>query len=291
MSCTCSTYARLAAPISRRSAGCSDERAQRFDERFLRRGHDRHTDAEAGRAPVDDLGLQVGEHGLAERHRLEREDAVPARVQLVDDDVGPRVAGARLLVGHAFDDVEVDRQLLARLDHVAGALLLAVRRRVHDERPRVVGRRDGCELAQVEPGRDDVRLGHPADRVEAADDLRVRAFAVRELLGRLAADVGAEVVEDALLAQQRAAAGTASTSGSASGRSRSGRCRSAARAARTRRTAARASPAAARAGRGSSPLRDGACRARRRRGARRSPSAGAPARSPTGCRRCSPGSA
>ena len=190
-------------------------------------------------APLDDVGLQIGDDGLAERHRLEREDAVPAGVQLVDDDVGARVALARDVVGHAFDDVEVDRQLRARLDHVLRALLLAVRRRVHDERARVVARRDGRERAQVEARRDDVRLGHPADRVVGADDLGVGPLAEGELGGRLAANVGAEVVEDALLAQQRGAAGTAPTSESASGRSRSGRCRSAAPAARTPRPAAR----------------------------------------------------
>src|SRR5581483_10208940 len=38
--------------------------------------------------------------------------------------------------------------------------------------------------------------------VVRADDLRVRALAERQVLRRLAADVGAEVVEEALLAQQ-----------------------------------------------------------------------------------------
>ena len=58
----------------------------------------------------------------------------------------------------------------------------------------------GVNGAQVEPGRDHLRVRHPAERVERADDLRVGAPAVRELLRRLAADVGAEVVEDGLLA-------------------------------------------------------------------------------------------
>ena len=45
-------------------------------------------------------------------------------------------------------------------------------------------------------------LGHPADRVEAADDLGAGLLPVRELLGRLAADVRAEVVHDRALAKR-----------------------------------------------------------------------------------------
>ena len=128
-----------------------------------------------------------------------------------------------------------------RLDHVARCpSSRGSTARARRAAARIVGRRHRRERPQVEPGRDHVRLGHPADRVVGADDLRVGALAERELGGRLAADVGAEVVEDALLAKQRAGAGTAATSGSASARSRSGRCRSAAPAARRRRTAARA---------------------------------------------------
>ena len=145
-------------------------------------------------------GSRWADDRLAERHRLEREDAVPAGVQLVDDDVGPGVALARLLVVDALDDVELDRQLLARLDHEARALLLAVRGGVDDQRARAVARRLHGERAQVEARRYDVRPGHPAQGGVGADDLGVRALAVGQLLGRLAADVGAEVVEDAPLA-------------------------------------------------------------------------------------------
>ena len=115
-----------------------DERPQRVDERVGGRRHDRQPDAVALGAALDDVGLQVGDDRLAERHRLEREDAVPAGVQLVDDDVGACVPLAGDVVRHAFDDVELDRQLLAGLDHESRALLLAVRRRVHDERSRGV---------------------------------------------------------------------------------------------------------------------------------------------------------
>ena len=139
---------------------------------------------------------------LAECHRLEREDTVPAGPQLVDDDVRSPVACPGLFVWHAFDDVEFDVELVARVDHELGAFLLAIRRRVHDERPCAVGWRDWGELAQIEPRWNDVCFGNPADRVVGAHDLGVRALAERELLTRLAANVRAEVVEDALLAQR-----------------------------------------------------------------------------------------
>ena len=99
MSCTCSTYARLAAPISRsergapRRAGAGRPTSVSFvagtsgtstPKRRLRCSHD--------------LRLEEADDRLAERHRLEREDAVPAGVELVDDDVGARVALARLVV-------------------------------------------------------------------------------------------------------------------------------------------------------------------------------------------------
>ena len=130
-----------------------DERAQRVDERLLRRGHDRDADAVALGARLDDVRLEVRDDRLAERHRLEREDAVPAGVQLVDDDVGARVALARLGVRDALDDLELDRELRAGLDHVRRALLLAVRGRVDDERPRRVRRRaSACTRLRSRPG-------------------------------------------------------------------------------------------------------------------------------------------
>ena len=44
-------------------------------------------------------------------------------------------------------------------------------------------------------------VGHPPDRVVGADDARTRTLRPRELLGRLAADVGAEEVQHRLLAE------------------------------------------------------------------------------------------
>ena len=127
---------------------------------------------------------------------------MPAGVELVDDDVRSRVARPGLLMRHALDDVEVDGQLRAGVDDELGSLLLAVRRRVHDERPWAVRRGPWNELAQVEARRDDVCLGHPARRIVGADDLGVRAFAEGELVARLAADVRSQIVKDALLPQR-----------------------------------------------------------------------------------------
>ena len=47
-----------------------------------------------------------------------------------------------------------------------------------------------------------MRVGHPADRVVRADDARPGTLRPRELLGRLAADVGAEEVQHGLLAER-----------------------------------------------------------------------------------------
>ena len=291
MSCTCSTYARLAAPISRRSAGCSTSGRSASTSVSGGRGHDRDADAEALGAALDDVGLQVRDDGLAERHRLEREHAVPAGVQLVDDDVGAGVALARLLVRDALDDVELDGScahasitccvpFFSRFDGActtSGRALSDGGTGVNSRRSSPVGRR-----APRAPS---------GSRRRSRRSRRRRACRSASSLGRLAADVGAEVVEDALLAAARAAAGTGSTSARASGRSRSGRRRSAARAVRTRRTAAqplRQRPVAVERPVGLVVERS---RARRRRAARRRPSAAAPGRSPTGCPRCSRGSA
>ena len=63
---------------------------------------------------------------------------MPAGVELVDDDVGPVVALARLVVRKPLDELELDRELRARRDQVLGALARAVRRRVQDDRTLVV---------------------------------------------------------------------------------------------------------------------------------------------------------
>ena len=139
-----------AAPIRCRSSG----RRQLSDpiaERLFRDRDDRDLDAERALGLLDRLGPQVAQDRLAERHRLEREDPVPAGVQLVDHDVGALVPAARLVVAQALDDVELDVQALARLDDVLGALASAAGRRMQDDRaaraPRAAARRTGAGRA------------------------------------------------------------------------------------------------------------------------------------------------
>ena len=73
-------------------------------------------------AARDRLLVQEGDDRLAERHALDREEAVPAGVQLVDDDVGLAVALERLVVVEALDEDEVGVEALARGEHVLGSL-------------------------------------------------------------------------------------------------------------------------------------------------------------------------
>ena len=122
---------------------------------------------------------------LAERHRLDREDAVPAGVQLVDDHVRVPVALERLAVVEPFDDLELDVELLARRDDVLGALARARRRRVQHDGTLAVCRRRRLDRAHVDPRRDHLRVRHPADRVVGADDARARALRPGELLAGL----------------------------------------------------------------------------------------------------------
>ena len=153
------------------------------------------------RAP-DGLLVEERDDRLAERHALDREQAVPARVELVDDDVGVPEALERLLVMEPLDDLEIGVEAFDRRDHVLGALASPRRGRVQDHGPRAVGRRRGGDPRDIDPGREHLRLGHPADRVVAADDLGAGLLAVRELLRGLAANVRAEVVHDGLLPEQ-----------------------------------------------------------------------------------------
>ena len=60
--------------------------------------------------------------------------------------------------------------------------------------------RYGLDRGEVDPGRDDLSFRDPPRGIVGADDLRVSQTAVGELLGRLAADVRADEVEDGLLA-------------------------------------------------------------------------------------------
>ena len=112
-----------------------DEGAELLDEVVLRRAHDRHLDAERLLGLADGILVERGDDRLTEGHPLDREDPVPVAEHLVDDDVRLLVALERVLVANAVDDVEVDRELLAGLDHAVGAFLLEVRRSVHDPHP------------------------------------------------------------------------------------------------------------------------------------------------------------
>jgi hypothetical protein len=86
-----------------------DERAQLLHEVVLRRADDRHPDAEGLLGSAHGVLVQRRHDRLAQRHPLDREDAVPVPQKLVDDDVGLLVALERLLVAHAVHDVELDR--------------------------------------------------------------------------------------------------------------------------------------------------------------------------------------
>src|SRR5919198_2115054 len=172
------------------------ELAEAVGERLLRHGDDRDADAEGLLGAADRLVVEERDDGLAERHRLDREEAVPPRVQLVDDDVRALVAAAGFLVGKALDDVEGEAELAAGGDDVLGSLARAAGGSVEDEWARGVRGRCGAVRRQVEPRRHDLRLGNPADRVVGADDLRAGETAVGELGGGPAANVGAEEVED-----------------------------------------------------------------------------------------------
>ncbi len=182
--------------------GRLDERPQRLDERLPGRVHERDLDAEGLLRALDRVLVQRGHDRLAERHRLDREQPVPARVELVDDDVGPLVALARLVVMQPLDDLQLDVQLAAGGDHVLRALPRAVGGRVDDDRARAVARRHGPELAQVDAGRDHDCVRDPADSIVGADDAGVGPAGVEELGGAPPADVGAHEVQDRLLAEE-----------------------------------------------------------------------------------------
>src|SRR5829696_5727143 len=169
-----------------------------FAEGLLRDQDDRHVGAECALGLLDGLGPEVAQNRLAESHRLDREDPVPAGIELVDDEVGAPVPAACLVVAQPFDDVELDVEALARFYQVLGALPTPAGRGVQDDRARALLRVRRVVLAQVQPGRDYLGVRDPAERVVRADDPGIRAAGVPELVRSLAADVGAEEVEHRL---------------------------------------------------------------------------------------------
>ena len=97
--------------------------------------------AELPLRPLDGLVVQERHDRLPERHALDREQPVPAGVQLVDDDVGLAIALERLVVVEALDEDEVGVEALAGREHVLGPLAPARRGRVQDHGARAIGRR------------------------------------------------------------------------------------------------------------------------------------------------------
>jgi hypothetical protein len=157
-------------------------------------GDDGHRRPERILGAGDSLLVEKGHHRLAERHRLDGEQAVPAGVELVDDDVRRLVLTPGLVMMEALDDPELDRQPRAGGDHVLGALAPAAGRGVDDDGALAVGGWVRVVLAEVDARRDDLGVGHPANRVVRADDAGAGVPCPVELLRRLAADVGAEEV-------------------------------------------------------------------------------------------------
>ena len=164
--------------------------------------------------------------------------AVPAGVQLVDDDVGlARTARAPRRAGRPRRSSSSTGSRSHASITCSRPLRRARRRRVHHERPRPFGRRHRRERAQVDARRDHVRLRHPPERVVGADDLR--ACALRRTRAPRGSCRGCPSRGSGRPSSCRApaGAGTAPTSARASARSRSGRRRCGAGAARTPATA------------------------------------------------------
>src|SRR4029078_9653042 len=87
--------------------------------------------------------VEEGDDGLAQRHALDREEAVPAGVQLVDDDVRVALPLERLRVVEPFDDAQLAVELRARKDDVVGALAPPGRGSVDDDGTAATGRPRG----------------------------------------------------------------------------------------------------------------------------------------------------
>ena len=159
-SCTARRSSRRPDPSASRQAtsGC-----RRLAQRLLRGRDERHLDAERLLGARDGLVVEERDDGLAERHRLDREDPVPAGVQLVDHDVGRAVALERLVVVESLDELEVGVQALRR---AATTCSVPLRRR--DEGACTISGRArsdggaGSIRREVDPGRDHLRLRAPS---------------------------------------------------------------------------------------------------------------------------------
>ena len=217
---TRSTYARDAAPISPRpSAPELDELLEPLAQRVGRRVDDGHRDLVRLLGAPDRLLVEERHDGLAERHALDREQAVPAGVQLVDDDVGVAVQRERLLVVEPFDDPQVDVE--ARRTRGGRDRCPCAAARTGRGRRRAALRPDGGTgriADRSTPGGIITASGHPADRVVAADDLRARLLPVRELVAATSRGCPSRGSASPTACRTPAAAGTGATAGRASGR-------------------------------------------------------------------------
>src|SRR5262245_32172608 len=101
------------------------EGLERRSQRLLRRADDGNVRAELVFGPGDGLVVQERHDRLAERHALDREQPIPAGIQLVDDGVRFAVALERQVVMKPLDQQEVGVEALAGLDHVLRSLALA----------------------------------------------------------------------------------------------------------------------------------------------------------------------
>ena len=180
MSWTCSTYARLACADAPPLGRVLDQRAQPVGERLGGRGDDRHLRAERLLGARDRLVVEEGDDGLAERHRTRSRTGRTSR----------RSAGRRRCrrprssrrASSWCRPSTICRSTGSR-SQAAITCSVPLRRRLEGAwtttgRSRSVGGR-GRVLAQVDPGRDDLGVGHPADRVVGADDPRAGAGAPR----------------------------------------------------------------------------------------------------------------
>ena len=148
---------------------------------------------------------------LAERHALDREEPVPAGVQLVDDDVGLAVALECLVVVEPLDEDEVGVETLARRDDLLRSLASARRRRVEDDRACAVVGGDGSIALTSIPG--GIISASGTQRIASYEPTTSAPafFPKASSVARLPADVRAEVVHHRLLAERARGSGTAPT--------------------------------------------------------------------------------
>src|SRR6188472_2010838 len=108
-------------PLCRRR----DEGLERRAQCLLRRTDDGNARVELVLGPRDGLVVQERHDRLSECHALDREEPIPAGIQLVDDDVRFAVALERLVVVKPLDEEEFGVEALARLDHMLRSLASA----------------------------------------------------------------------------------------------------------------------------------------------------------------------